>query len=211
MTAIQLPLAAAQPHRNQQLFSDYYLNVILPQRPDWKLLADDAAPVRAQIVAICAAYTPSSNEAQTEDGLIKPVLAALGHTFEVQAALTTPDGTKKPDYVFYRDRAALDVNKGMVLTEDRLRPGAIRWTGCAPSLTSKNRGSNSKRLPRWIVMHSSQPCASAVRAPRAPYPRRRLKRCGPGTSSRPPRCSSARPRRSAWSAAWPNWSTPPTG
>ena len=124
MSAVQLPLAAA-PHRNQQLFSDYYLNTILPQRGDWKLLADDARPLLDQLRAIYAAYSPSGVEAQTEDGFIKPVLAALGHTFEVQAALHTPDGTKKPDYVFYRDGAALVANKGKTLNEALLAPGAF--------------------------------------------------------------------------------------
>lgn len=35
MPAIQLPLTLAQRHNNQQLFSDHYLNVTLPQRPEW--------------------------------------------------------------------------------------------------------------------------------------------------------------------------------
>ena len=43
MTATQLPLSLSQRHNNQQLFSDHYLNVTLPQRPEWKLLAHDAA------------------------------------------------------------------------------------------------------------------------------------------------------------------------
>ena len=96
VSQILLPLP---PHRNQQLFADYYLNMILPQREDWQQLTAQSAPALQAIQAIYAAYTPSSNEAQTEDGLIKPVLLALGHTFEIQAALKTPDGTKKPDYV----------------------------------------------------------------------------------------------------------------
>ena len=44
MTATQLPLSLAQRHNNQQLFSDHYLNVTLPARPEWKLLAHDANP-----------------------------------------------------------------------------------------------------------------------------------------------------------------------
>jgi hypothetical protein len=114
MTATQLPLY--QNHDNRQLFADYYLNTVLPARPDWKLLAAKPA-VRAaltRITAIWQAYTPSDNEAQTEDGLIKPVLAALGHTFEVQPSLTTPDGTKRPDYVFYRDQAGLVASQDLV-------------------------------------------------------------------------------------------------
>jgi len=67
MSAIQLPLTLAQRHNNQQLFSDHYLNVTLPQRPEWKLLAHDARPVLEQIAEIVRAYVPSQNEAQTED------------------------------------------------------------------------------------------------------------------------------------------------
>ncbi len=44
--------------------------------------------------------------------------------FEVQPALTTPDGTKRPDYVFYRDAASLNANKGRTLNEELLRGSA---------------------------------------------------------------------------------------
>ncbi|RRR69980.1 MAG: hypothetical protein EI684_14215 [Candidatus Viridilinea halotolerans] len=116
MTPSQLALAT-QVHRNQQLFSDYYLNYILPRSGDWRALTDRAALLLQEVQTIWAAFVPSANEAQTEDGLIKPVLQALGHTFEVQAALRTPDGTKKPDYVFYRDAAARDALKGAMLDD----------------------------------------------------------------------------------------------
>src|SRR5215216_1747980 len=49
MTITQLPLALAQRHNNQQLFSNHYLNVTLPQRADWKLLAHDASTALAAI------------------------------------------------------------------------------------------------------------------------------------------------------------------
>src|SRR3954466_14404545 len=107
---VQLPLAA-RPHHNQQLFSDHYLDMLLPQRSEWQLLDAAAEPVRQQIAAVYGQYVPSANEAQTEKGLIQPVLAALGHTFEVQAKLKTPGSTQKPDYVFYRDLAALNAHK----------------------------------------------------------------------------------------------------
>jgi hypothetical protein len=125
MAPVQLPLGLAQRHANQQLFSDYYLDQILPQRPDWQQLVAEAAPVLAQLRAIFASYTPSSIEAQTEDGWIKPVLAALGHTTEVQAALKTPDGTKRPDYVFYRDGAARVANSGKTLDDTLPTQGAL--------------------------------------------------------------------------------------
>ena len=122
---MQLPLAPTQLHFNQQLFSDYYLDQILPRRSEWADLVDEAAAVLATLRAQYAQFTPSSIEAQTEDDLIKPVLLALGHTFEVQAALTTPDGTKRPDYIFYRDTAARDARKNQVLNEQRLASGAL--------------------------------------------------------------------------------------
>jgi hypothetical protein len=113
----QLPLSLDRRHNNQQLFSDHYLNITLPGRPKWKLVAHDAGQALAQIAPIVRASVPSDNEAQTEEDLIRPILRVLGHTFEVQPALKTPDGTKKPDYVFYRDLAALNANKNRILDE----------------------------------------------------------------------------------------------
>jgi hypothetical protein len=113
------------PHRNQQLFSDHYLNVILPKREDWQMLAIEAEPVMRDLQRIFADYTPSDKEAQLEDNLVKPILRRLGHTFEVQPSLETPDGTKAPDYVFYRDQAALLANRGKKLNERLLEGRAF--------------------------------------------------------------------------------------
>jgi hypothetical protein len=125
MTIAQPPLLLAQPQRNQHLFTDYYLNTLLPRREDWQALVEPARPVMQRVAAIIAAYRPSPNEAQLERELVRPVLEALGHTFEVQAALRTPDGAKRPDYVFYRDQAALDANKGETLTDALLQAGGL--------------------------------------------------------------------------------------
>lgn len=121
---VQLVLALA-PHRNQQLFSNHYLNVLLPARNDWQALVTEAESVLRDLQQLFAAYTPSEKEAQTEDGWIKPVFRRLGHTFEIQPSLETPDGTKTPDYVFYRDQATLTAHKGQKLNEMVLRNTAI--------------------------------------------------------------------------------------
>src|SRR5215472_9486638 len=92
------------PHRNQQLFSDYYLDSILPGRADWQMLAGEAEAVMSDLQQLFARYTPTKREAQVEQDWIKPVLWRLGHTFEIQAPLATSDGNKVPDYVFYRDQ-----------------------------------------------------------------------------------------------------------
>ncbi|MHB9131551.1 MAG: Eco57I restriction-modification methylase domain-containing protein [Armatimonadota bacterium] len=112
-------------HQNRQLFSDHYLNEILPTQAGWRALTAQAATALAEITGIFNRFVPSENERQTEDNLVCPVLHALGHTFEVQAPLKTPDGTKVPDYVFYRDDAALAAHKNLVLTDAVATDGAF--------------------------------------------------------------------------------------
>jgi hypothetical protein len=120
---VQLQLSGAS-HHNQRLFSDHYLDHILPKH--WDSLRDEASQVMTQLQQLYARFTPNiNNEAQTEDDWIKPVLRAMGHTFEVQAGLKTPDGAKRPDYFFYRDNAALVANKNKILDADDLEQGAL--------------------------------------------------------------------------------------
>ena len=165
MSASQLPLALAQFHHNRQLFADRYLDETLPRRSAWLDVVDEAAPVLAQVRALFAAFTPSPNEAQTEHELVRPVLAALGHTFEVQAALRTPKGTKKPDYLFYRDLAALSANKGKVLSAADL--GAALAVGDAKywertlDVSSQGESDEITRVPAdqiaFYMRHSGVP------------------------------------------------------
>ena len=108
-------------YRNSGLFSDHYLESILPERPGWDELRHEAQNVRERIASIFADFKPTGIEAQTEDDLIKRVLRELGHgSSEVQTSLHTPFGTKHPDYVFYRNQAALSSNKDATLTEELL-------------------------------------------------------------------------------------------
>ena len=101
------------------------LNATLPARPDWKALADEARPAREEIASLLDSYTPSENEAQVEEELVRPVLRLLGHTFEVQPALATPEGTKRPDYVLYKDAGSVTANKGKALTDELLKESAF--------------------------------------------------------------------------------------
>jgi len=126
-----------RPHRNQGLFSDHYSNVTLPARPDWRALAGEAGRVVAEVSRVLDSYAPSQNEAQTEEDLVRPMLRLLGHegTYEVQPALATPEGPKRPDYVFYRDAASRNANKDRRLTDEMLAEssfavGEPRWARC---------------------------------------------------------------------------------
>ena len=78
-----------------------------------------------EISSIFASFVQSSNEAQTEQDLVRPILRLLGHTFEVQPALETPGGIKRPDYVFYRDAASLNANKDKTLNDKLLASSAF--------------------------------------------------------------------------------------
>lgn len=78
-----------------------------------------------EITSLLDSYAPSENEAQVEEGLVRPLLRLLGHTFEVQPALATPEGTKRPDYVLYRDAGSVAANKGKALTEEPLQGRAF--------------------------------------------------------------------------------------
>ncbi len=92
----QLPLAGGVSRRNQRLFSDYFLDHILPKedpwRREWQQLKSEAATVMTQLRQRYTTFVPSKNEAQTEDDWIKPVLLSLGHIFDVQAPLKTGEG-----------------------------------------------------------------------------------------------------------------------
>ncbi|MEI7832539.1 MAG: N-6 DNA methylase [bacterium] len=118
---LELPVPA---HRNSQLFSDHYLNFILPEQAGWQALAAQPQMAWIEIADIFNKFVPSANERQTEENLICPILMALGHIFEVQAPLKTPFGTKVPDYVFYCDKEAQKAHKNQVLTEAVAHEGA---------------------------------------------------------------------------------------
>ncbi len=48
-------LMTGLPHRNQQFFSDHYLDVTLPGHPDWRALIEQARPVYALLKGIYSA------------------------------------------------------------------------------------------------------------------------------------------------------------
>ncbi len=78
-----------------------------------------------EISRVFDSYAPSDDETQTEEDLVRPILRLLGHDFDVQPALETPDGTKRPDYAFYRYAASLIANKNRTLNDELLRSGAF--------------------------------------------------------------------------------------
>ncbi len=127
----QQSLSGKAARHNQRLFSDYFLEHILPKEApwqyDWHLAEIQAESILRQLQQLFTQFTPNAkNEAQTEEDWIRPVLRALGHSFEVQVPLKVSDGTQRPDYFFYQDEAARLANKQKrVLSEEDLRQGAF--------------------------------------------------------------------------------------
>ena len=106
INAKKLPAAV----KNQSLFSDYYLESLVVEQPQWVDTPDiesDYAAIK-QLFDAVAPNAPNRNEAQLEHELIQPLLKWLGHVFEVQPTLQTPQGVKRPDYAFF---ASTDVHE----------------------------------------------------------------------------------------------------
>ena len=105
---------------NQSLFSDYYLDSLIVDQPQWKNAPDiesDYAAIKARYDAV-APNAENLNETQTERELIQPLLELLGHVFEVQPALQTSLGTKRPDYAFFESTDAHDTAKPHINTNE---------------------------------------------------------------------------------------------
>ncbi len=162
---IQLSLPRTS-HHNQGLFSDYYLDNILPQQ--WHALKDEAAITLKKLQSIYDKFTPNpNNEAQTEDDWIKPVLREIGHIFfDVQVPLTVPHGTQKPDYIFYNDEIERNTHKGKVLNEADLKNSAYaigdakKWDRSLDKTSNENDAFNNKNPSYQIffyMLHSGLP------------------------------------------------------
>ena len=109
-----LPEAA----NNQSLFSDYYLDSLIVEQPQWKNTPDiesDYAAIKNLFDAV-APNAEHLNEPQTEREFIQPLLEQLGHVFEVQPALQTSLGTKRPDYGFFESTDAHNTAKPHINT-----------------------------------------------------------------------------------------------
>jgi len=127
---LALPL---ETHRNHFLFSDHYLNEVLPREAIWR---EADAEVQEVLAAIAGRYgqqakaLPHCHEAALEQEWIRPILDLLGHVYHVQPPLPGAAGT--PDYAFFADesarQAALPAQGTPAFWETALAVGdAKRW------------------------------------------------------------------------------------
>lgn len=91
-------------HLNRGLFSDYYLDEIVPTASEFQsnTLFASVKTIRDELLERLDNLTPEAlDEAQLEDRWIKPVFKALGHHWSVQVKIRYGDkGFRKPDYAF---------------------------------------------------------------------------------------------------------------
>ena len=114
INAKKLPAAV----KNQSLFSDYYLESLIVDQPQWvdtPEIESDYAAIK-QLFDAVAPNAPNRNEAQLEHELIQPLLKWLGHVFEVQPTLQTPQGVKRPDYAFFASEDSHDAAQSHINT-----------------------------------------------------------------------------------------------
>ena len=130
--AEQLRLALG-PYQNRRLFSDHFLEDILPGWPEFceadaHGLLDDLADLwQAERAGLRHA-----NEAQTEERFVKPVLQRLGFHFTVQAGVPTASGHRQPDYALFAD----DDTRAAAVE----RSGADRYVGAVAVGDAKRFG-----------------------------------------------------------------------
>lgn len=102
---LSLPIG---PLRNQDLFSTHWLKKRLPLEPEWHELRDQASEVLTTLGTLWQTQrnrvSQYGNEQGLEEGLIQPVLRALGWKLKYQTFLQG----REPDYALFLDDASLD-------------------------------------------------------------------------------------------------------
>jgi len=98
-------------YRNQRLFSDHYLQEILPQSDEWKYM--DKEKLNEAFARIQSLYQkkskmiPSLKESQLEEEFIRPILRILGHIYAPHPSISKVwEGAREPDYAFYPSEEA---------------------------------------------------------------------------------------------------------
>ena len=135
-----LPFDEFQVHNNTGLFADHFLNN--PERlhnmEEWKRTTgiNEAFDQIASLYDQKARrFSDRTNESQTEEGFIRPVLNLLwGNTcYQVQVRIPTVNGHRQPDYAFFRSPDTCQDAESRLGTADYWRNvpclgDAKRWT-----------------------------------------------------------------------------------
>jgi len=156
----QPPLPDIEPYVNRNLFSDHFLRELLPQDESWQVDEDGLKLAMQSATNLYAGRDEEwahSNEPQLENRLVRPVLQALGHKFEVQPSLPTPETVRRPDYAFFgtdeerlkakrdHDGQAEYFNKAIAVGD------AKRWDRSLDKKDRSGRDSFDMLSPSWQI------------------------------------------------------------
>ncbi len=142
----QFSLTMVTPYYNQFLFSDHYLNHLLPRDSRWDAASDEATAFYVWLREMYARegdHLDNYNESQLEDHWFIPIFERLGHIFERRASVPSLEKhIRQPDYVFFpttSDRqAAAAIQKTDEYARHALAVGEVKqWD---VHLSKKQRG-----------------------------------------------------------------------
>jgi hypothetical protein len=106
------------PFNNQRLFSDHFLETVVPTLPEWAIADQRASDCQARLRAVwdAAEGLVGGHEGQTEEHWIRPVLRELGYSFQVQTSVPDAEGSLRwPDYALFSsttERSAAQTHSG---------------------------------------------------------------------------------------------------
>lgn len=99
-----------KPHRNRGLFSNYYLDELLPKEDEFKVSISEVKNIYEKVKTI---WDKSRFETINEDQLRKhffdKVLDYLGWIVDVNAPVPAGEWSKRPDYALFKDNDSLKV------------------------------------------------------------------------------------------------------
>ncbi len=77
-----------RPFKNSNLFSNHYLEKLLPESPEWRDASPDSTfQAIKELYERKARVLENYNESQLEENFIRPALRILGHYFGVQGRI----------------------------------------------------------------------------------------------------------------------------
>ena len=146
-------------HLNRGLFSDHYLDEIVPKSSEFQsnILFASVKNVRDQLLERLDKLTPEElDEAQLEDRWIKPVLETLGHHWSVQVKIRYRDrGFRKPDYAFAGTYEAAQELRNEIYTPDMLQDviaigDAKKWGAKLDQSSGRDERNPSQQIDEYL-------------------------------------------------------------
>jgi len=97
-----------RPHRNRGLFSNYYLDELLPKEEEFKIPISEVKTLFDKVKGIWdRGRFEAINEDQLRKHFLDKVLDNLGWIVDVEAPIPTGEWSKRPDYAFFLNNESL--------------------------------------------------------------------------------------------------------